>query len=50
MTFFSPLLSIVTFQEMAIKHLMYTRKVPFLYTESACVLFPSFGSRLGIIL
>ena len=46
---FSPLLSNVTFQEMTIKHLMYTRKVPFLYTERACVLFPSFGIRLGIL-
>ena len=39
---FSPLLLIVTFQEMTIKHLMYTPKVPFLYTERACVLFSRF--------
>ena len=39
MTFFGPLLLIVTSQEMTIKHLMYTWKVPFLYTERACVLF-----------
>ena len=42
MTFFGPLLSIVTSQEMTIKHLMYTWKVPFLYTERACVLFFQF--------
>ena len=47
MTFFPPLLSIVTFQEMTIKHLMYAPKVPFLYTERACVLFSGFGIRLG---
>ena len=35
--FSEPLLSIVTFQEMTIKHLMYMQKVPFLYTERACV-------------
>ena len=29
--FLEPLLSTVTSQEMTIKHLMYTRKVPFLY-------------------
>ena len=28
---------------MTIKHLMYTRKVPFLYTERACVLFFRFS-------
>ena len=38
MTFFRPLLSIVTLDEATIKHLMYTWKVPFLYTERACVL------------
>ena len=43
MTFFRPLLLIVTFQEMTIKHLMYTRKVPFLYTERACVLIFRFS-------
>ena len=44
---FSPLLLIVTSQEMTIKHLMYTPKVPFLYTERASVLFSSFGICLG---
>ena len=34
-----PLLLIVTFQEMTIKHLMYTWKVPFLYTERVCCSF-----------
>ena len=33
----------LTFQGMTIKHLMYTRKVPFLYTEMACVLFFRFS-------
>ena len=37
--FSEPLLWIVTFQEMTIKHLMYTWKVLFLYTERACVVF-----------
>ena len=32
-----PLLSIITFEEMTIKHFMYMQKVPFLYTEKACV-------------
>ena len=36
---FPPLLSIVASQEMTIKHLMYTWKVPYQYTERACVLF-----------
>ena len=27
---------------MTIKHLMYTEKVPFLYTERACVVFLQF--------
>ena len=36
--FSEPLLLIITFQEMTIKHLMYTWKVPFLYTERACVI------------
>ena len=45
--FFRPLLSIVTSQEMTIKHLMFMWKVPFLYTERACVLFPGFRIRLG---
>ena len=44
MTFFRHLLSIVSSQEMTIKHLMYTRKVPFLYTERACVLFVWFSN------
>ena len=35
--FSEPLLWIVTFQEMTIKYLMYMEKVPFLYTERACV-------------
>ena len=39
---FSPLLLIVPSQEMTTKHLMYTPKVPFLYTERACVLFSGF--------
>ena len=42
MTFFPPLFLIRTFEEMTIKHLMYMEKVPFLYTERACVLFSSF--------
>ena len=37
--FSEPLLWIVTFQEMTIKQLMYMWKVPFLYTERACVVF-----------
>ena len=44
---FSPLLSIRTFEEMTIKHLLYTEKVPFLYTERACVLFSGFKIHLG---
>ena len=40
--FSKPLLLIITFQEMTMKHLIYTQKVPFLCTESACVVFPSF--------
>ena len=41
MTFPPPLLSIVSFEEMTIKHLMYIQKVPFLSTERACVVvFP----------
>ena len=44
--FFQPLLSIVTFQDMTIKQLMYTRKVPFLYTERASVLFSGFQIHL----
>ena len=34
-----PLFLIITFQEMTIKHLIYMLKVPFLYTERACVGF-----------
>ena len=50
MTFFSPLFLIVTLDEATIKLLMYTQKVPFLYTERACVLFFQFQVRLGIFL
>ena len=41
MTFFPNLFFryIVTFQEMTIKHLMYTQKVPCLHTERACAGF-----------
>ena len=42
--FFRPLLLIVTLDEATIKHLIYTRKVPFLYTERACVLFFRFSN------
>ena len=45
MTFSPPLLSIVTFEEMTIKHLMYMQKVPFLNTERACVVFSGFEIR-----
>ena len=44
MTFFPPLLLIVTLDQATIKHLMYTWKVPFLYTERACVLFFQFSN------
>ena len=40
--FSKPLLWIVTFQEMTIKHFMYMQKVPLLYTEWVCVVFSSF--------
>ena len=40
--FSKPLLLIITFQEMTVKHLLYTQKVPFLYTERACVGFFQF--------
>ena len=43
---FSPLLLIVTLCEATIKHSFYMQTVPFLYTESACVLFCSFEIRL----
>ena len=43
--FSETLLLIITFQEMTIKHFMYTWKVPFLYTERACVVFSSFEIR-----
>ena len=39
MTFFPPLLLIITFEEMTIKLLLYMQEVPFLYTERACVFF-----------
>ena len=39
MTFFHPLLLLVTLDEATTKHLMYTQEVPFLYTERDCVLF-----------
>ena len=39
MTFYSPVLLIVTLDKATIKHSMYTWKVSFLYTERACVLF-----------
>ena len=45
--FFEPLLLIVTFQEMTIKHLMYMQKVHFLYTERACVVFSGFEIHPG---
>ena len=48
--FFEPLLSIVTFEEMTIKHLMYMQKVPFLYTERACVVFPVLKFTLEVFL
>ena len=40
MTLFSPLLSIITLEEMTIKHLIYMQKVPLHHTERACVVFP----------
>ena len=45
--FSEPLLLIKTFQEMTIKHLTYTQKVPFLYTEKACVNFSGFEIHPG---
>ena len=42
MTFFPPLLLIITFEEMTIKHLMYMKKSTLSYTERACVVFSSF--------
>ena len=45
--FFPPLLSIITFEEMTIKHLMYVQKVPFLSTERACVVFSGFKIHPG---
>ena len=47
MTFSPPLLSIITFEEMTIKHLMYMQKVPFLCTERACVVFSGFEIHPG---
>ena len=41
-TFFSPLFMVVSFEQMTIKHLMYMQKVPFLCTETACVVFFQF--------
>ena len=45
--FSEPLLWIVTFQEMKIKHFIYMQKVPFLYTERACAVFFSFEIHPG---
>ena len=40
LTFFcKPLLSIVSRQEMTIKHLLYTQLCAFMYTKGACVVF-----------
>ena len=47
MTFYPPLLSIITFEEMTIKHLMYMQKLPFLYTEGGCVVFSGFKIHPG---
>ena len=40
--FFTPLFMAITFDDTTIKHLMYTHKVPFQCTESACVVFSGF--------
>ena len=45
--FSEPPFLIVTSQEMTIKHLMYMQKVPFLYTERACVRFSGFEFHCG---
>ena len=50
MTFFPPLLSIRAFDKLTIKHVIYMEKVPFLYTERACVLFSGFEIHLGFFL
>ena len=42
-TFFSCPFMVVTYEQMTIKHSMYTQKVPFLYTERACVVFSGIG-------
>ena len=51
--FSEPLLLIVTFQEMSIKHLMYIYiyiwKVPFLNTERAYVVFSGFEIRSSVL-
>ena len=39
-TFFSHLFMVVTCEQMTIKHSIYMQKVPFLYTERACVVLP----------
>ena len=38
-TFLSPLFMVVTCEQMTIKHSMYMQKVPFPFTERACVVF-----------
>ena len=41
LTFFGPLLSIVSRREMTIKHILYTQLCAVMYTKGACVvLFP----------
>ena len=47
MTIFSLLLSIITLEEMTIKHSMYMQKVPLYYTERACVVFSGFDIHPG---
>ena len=44
---FSLLLSIITLEEMTIKHSLYMWKVPLYYTEKACVVFPGFEIHPG---
>ena len=44
-TFFSCLFMIVTCEQMTIKHLLYTSKVPFLSTERVCVVLSGFKIR-----
>ena len=43
---FSLLFMVVTFKQMTIKHSMYIQKVPFLCTETACVVFSVLGFTL----